>query len=241
MSERGGPPQAQGAGRAAGPHARPPGRGRGDRCRRQCRSVRAAPARRRLGRPDPLDRADPGGARRAGGAGGRRPGLGSGAAVGAGADSRRDRARGLGRERHELDAAAVGAAARHLADLGRAAAGHRAAAPARRARTAGATGRGGACSSRSTSRAPSRRCWPAWPASGSACRGSSSSWRCCRSTRASGPGSIWSADLAGRGFAPYLMFPGYFSRALGPPGTARHGVLSRREGAGWTGWHRQEP
>ena len=34
-------------------------------------------------------------------------------------------------------------------------------------------------------------------------------------------------DLAGRGFAPYLMFPGYFSRALGPPGTARHGVLSR--------------
>ena len=35
------------------------------------------------------------------------------------------------------------------------------------------------------------------------------------------------ADLAGRGFAPYLLFPGYFSRALGPAGPARHGVLSR--------------
>ena len=37
----------------------------------------------------------------------------------------------------------------------------------------------------------------------------------CRSTRASGRGLISSSDLAARGFAPYLLFPGYFSRALG--------------------------
>ena len=39
-------------------------------------------------------------------------------------------------------------------------------------------------------------------------RGCSSSWRCCRSTTASGPGSSSIGDLAARGFAPYLLFPG---------------------------------
>ena len=91
------------------------------------------------------------------------------------------------------------AAARHLADLGGAAPGHRAAAPARRAGPAGRSRPGGACSSRSTFRVRSRRCSPAWPASGSGCRACSSSWRCCRSTRASGPGSDLVGDLAGRG------------------------------------------
>ena len=47
------------------------------------------------------------------------------------------------------------------------------------------------------------------------CRGCSSSWPCCRSTTARCPGSSSIGDLAGRGFAPYLLFPGYFSRALG--------------------------
>ena len=103
----------------------------------------------------------------------------------------------------------------HLADLGGAAADRRAAAPARRAGPAGAIGRGGACSSRSTSRVRSRRCSPAWPASGTRVQGLQLELALLPLYEGERPWLDLVGDLAGRGFAPYLLFPGYFSRALG--------------------------
>ena len=108
------------------------------------------------------------------------------------------------------------AAARHLADLG-------GAAPGRRCRSVGSTSR--ACWRDPTvaaavrqDRRPGCRAGGARRPGrhlGARARVCSWSWRCCRSTRASGPGSISSPTSQAEGFAPYLLFPGYFSRALG--------------------------
>ena len=118
------------------------------------------------------------------------------------------------RERHELAAGADGPAAGDLAHLARRCGGSGAAAAAGRAGLV-RTGHGGGCSSSSTSRVPSPRCSTGMSGLWPRIQGLQLELALLPLYEGERPGWSCVDDLAERGFAPYLLFPGYFSSRAG--------------------------
>ena len=110
---------------------------------------------------------------------------------------------------------AVAAAARHLAQPRRWCGGSSCRSAGSTRSTLSSTGRGGGCSSRSTSREPSPPCWPGWTGLWARVQGLQLELALLPLYDGEVPWLDLIGDLAMRGFAPYLLFPGYFSRALG--------------------------